>query len=224
MHGTVCPEALRRDGAGYENGLKETALTEVGASWNRRAHAPGMRSCPQPLLPWQGAHLSMRVTETYHAGVDRSLLNVPCNACDKCIPVLEVCVKVSLWEWEDRNSWLLENRFKVAGYPGNNSCQQMPQVLYGNLSPHHALIFPPRKPTLNHAGQELAIDRARICFPPVVNQVHAASLRSKCWHYRSPNSCEKLRCVLPSSSSCKNTHLRVQTHIYKDNNCSIFLW
>lgn len=34
-------------------------------------------------------------TASNDPGVDRSLLNVPCNACDKRFPVLEVCIKVS---------------------------------------------------------------------------------------------------------------------------------
>ena len=105
------------------------------------AHAPGERSCPQPRPHQQGARLSLKVTETYHAGVDCSLLNVPCNACDKRIPVLEVCVKVSLRELENRNMWWLENRSKAAGCPGNKLLPTNAQALCGNLSPHHPLIF-----------------------------------------------------------------------------------
>lgn len=86
-----------------ENGLKEIGLPEAGGP-GIAAHSP---SCPG------------RIPETHHAGVDRSLFDVPCNARDKCIPVLEVGVKVSLWELEDRNVWLLKNRSKVAGCPGN---------------------------------------------------------------------------------------------------------
>lgn len=57
---------------------------------------PAVGSCTWFLLRQQGVSLHMWVMETYHAGVDRCLLNVPCNARDKCIPVFEVRVKVSL--------------------------------------------------------------------------------------------------------------------------------
>lgn len=76
------PRALGEGGAGDKKGLMETGLTEAGSSQESRAPAPPSSAG--------------RIEATYHAGMDRSLLNVPCNACDKCIPVLEVCVKVSL--------------------------------------------------------------------------------------------------------------------------------
>lgn len=60
-------------------------------------HRSGMGSRLWFLLLPQDVHLYLWVTETYHAGVDRCLLNVPCNARDKCIPILKVRVEVSLW-------------------------------------------------------------------------------------------------------------------------------
>lgn len=119
-----------------------------------------MPSCPQPHPPWQ-------VTEAYHAGVDRGLLNVPCNARDKGIPVLEVCVEVSLWELDDRNIWLLENRPMVAGCPGNKLLPtHTTSSLQKAMSPS-ACHLPPPKPTLNHTVRELPTDRAHIRVPPV---------------------------------------------------------
>ena len=91
--------------------------------WSWVWRRPGVLGIAELVpLVWQAAHSPARpgrVPEAYHAGVDCGLLNVPCNARDKGIPVLEVCVEVSLWELEDRNIWLLENRSKLAGCPGN---------------------------------------------------------------------------------------------------------
>lgn len=80
--------------------------------------------------------------------MDGGLLNVPCNACDKCIPVLEVCVKVSLEELEDRNICLLENESKVAGCPKTspNRCQQRPHVSVETYLHIVPLIFPQETP------------------------------------------------------------------------------
>lgn len=102
-HGAQDGLGTERGRGRCENGLKEVGLPEAGG--------PGI-AAHSPSRPG-------RVPETHHAGVDRSLFNVPCNACDKCIPVLEVRVKVGLWELEDRNIWLLKNRSNVAGCPGN---------------------------------------------------------------------------------------------------------
>lgn len=129
-----------------------------------------MRSGPQPILPWQDP------IETYHAGVNRGLLNVPCNACDKRIPVLEVCIKVSLWELEEhlavgkqvQGGWVA--REQTAAY----QCHKFSVGSYA--CPHHPLISLLKSP-LDHTGQEPSTDMAHIRLPEVVHQAHP---RNKC--------------------------------------------
>lgn len=84
--------------------------------WGVGYVCPTGAAAPEPYPPPEGGGPHSRVTVTYHAGVHRRLLNVPCNARDKRIPVLKVGVKVSLWNDKDKGSWSLENRSKVAGW------------------------------------------------------------------------------------------------------------
>lgn len=71
-----------------ENGFREWGLTEAGV--------PGTAEHMALCNATQDTSHATRVVETHHAGVHRSLLNVPCDARDKCIPILKVRVKVSL--------------------------------------------------------------------------------------------------------------------------------
>lgn len=84
---------------------------------------------------------------------------------------------------------------------------------------HIALSSTSKNLTLDHTGQEPSIDMAHTPCSLVVPRGTQPSPRSKCLHCTSLSTCEKLRCALLSSSSYKNTHMRVEIHTYKYNNC-----
>lgn len=108
--------------------------------------------------------------------------------------------------WKTGPRWL--------GAQRTHCCQQMPPVLCRKLCPHHPLIPAPTAPhqiPLGHSGLELPTDRTHIRFPS--GSLHWALGINAYWHSTHLTAVEKLGRTLLLSSSCKNTHLRVQIHM-----------